>query len=1057
MKLEITELDTPKKQTICLNMIVKDEGHIIAKTLQNICNNIDITYWVISDTGSTDNTKEIIQRFFSEKNIPGEMFDNKWQDFGHNRSLALKHAYNKTDYLLIFDADDSFHGTIKLPDNLDADLYRLKFGGCGGSFVYNRPLLINNKKRFKFKGVLHEFLEPEDTNNIKNVLIEGDYYIESGKTGARSKDPEKYSKDAIILEKAFNEENDGSLKDRYAFYCAQSYKDSGNKEKAIEWYKLCLAGNNWDQEKYYSSYMISHLYKALGKNADAIHYALKTMEYDIHRIEGVVFACTLYQKQGMHNMIIALYEQFKNYKTNSKHLAMKLFVDKSMYMGKFEFLVSVSAFYSDKPEIGYVVTRDLIIETREAQIALLSLGNLRFYLKYFNEHKGFELLLSFYNIVNQMPTVESYHHETLQFIKNKIKPKLDDKQCKQLKILEDTYGNKYNIYPKNKKQSIAIYSGFSKIRYNGKNYSDKKIGGSEIAAINIAENLAGQYNVYYTGYNIEPVTHNGVMYISVEQLRDLLDKEVIDNMIVVRYINFFTNFRNTARKTYLWLHDTVPSPWINGKAIQNSGYDLIHNLQDKIDKIICLSPWHYNKVLKDSRLSPAKLAIIGNGLNNNEFKDVVVRKKNRFIYASAADRSLALIVNIFPKIVEKIPDAELHIFSDADDKIKEEIKGKDFFVYHGRVTHEQIIKEFQQSDIMLYLPLQFCETYCICALEAQRAGCLCFVSNLGSLPDVVGERGIIFKNGDDVIKIITETLNDENLINSKRKLMREWSVNQSWENRSKKWLELFGSDNDESYLKIPIFNEQELDFNNDIPPTIMINLDRRRDRLNNFKTNNLDYFPNMARFSAIDGNSFDFTPYISLFEGNDFNYRKGVLGCALSHYKIWQHLSKANCKDDDFLLVLEDDIKLSEDFSEKYKCVLTDSKNDSNWDLIFIHTYPFDSFGTIPNLDKGTNKINDKFTELLPIKWQNWAPGTGAYLIRKRAATKLVLLAKEQKIKRAIDCFLMDHFNNIKTYKCEQSLIHSEIARTTKNDSDIQNNMDCYPINQIKKESLSKD
>jgi len=67
MKLEITELDTPKKQTICLNMIVKDEGHIIEKTLQNICNNIDITYWVISDTGSTDNTKEIIQRFLSEK------------------------------------------------------------------------------------------------------------------------------------------------------------------------------------------------------------------------------------------------------------------------------------------------------------------------------------------------------------------------------------------------------------------------------------------------------------------------------------------------------------------------------------------------------------------------------------------------------------------------------------------------------------------------------------------------------------------------------------------------------------------------------------------------------------------------------------------------------------------------------------------------------------------------------------------------------------------------------------------------------------------------------
>ena len=34
------------------------------KTLKNICENVPITYWVISDTGSTDNTKEIIQKFY---------------------------------------------------------------------------------------------------------------------------------------------------------------------------------------------------------------------------------------------------------------------------------------------------------------------------------------------------------------------------------------------------------------------------------------------------------------------------------------------------------------------------------------------------------------------------------------------------------------------------------------------------------------------------------------------------------------------------------------------------------------------------------------------------------------------------------------------------------------------------------------------------------------------------------------------------------------------------------------------------------------------------------
>lgn len=50
-------------KTICLNMIVKNESHIIASTLKNILEHIKIDYWVISDTGSTDDTVDIIQDF----------------------------------------------------------------------------------------------------------------------------------------------------------------------------------------------------------------------------------------------------------------------------------------------------------------------------------------------------------------------------------------------------------------------------------------------------------------------------------------------------------------------------------------------------------------------------------------------------------------------------------------------------------------------------------------------------------------------------------------------------------------------------------------------------------------------------------------------------------------------------------------------------------------------------------------------------------------------------------------------------------------------------------
>lgn len=62
--------------SVCLNMIVKNEAHIIVETLNNLCSYINFEYWVISDTGSTDNTKNLIQDFFSERKIPGELIEN---------------------------------------------------------------------------------------------------------------------------------------------------------------------------------------------------------------------------------------------------------------------------------------------------------------------------------------------------------------------------------------------------------------------------------------------------------------------------------------------------------------------------------------------------------------------------------------------------------------------------------------------------------------------------------------------------------------------------------------------------------------------------------------------------------------------------------------------------------------------------------------------------------------------------------------------------------------------------------------------------------------------
>jgi hypothetical protein len=66
---------------------------------------------------------------------------------------------NKTDLLLVFDADDEIVGNIQMPMSTDKmnDEYHLKFGSSIGT-SYTRVLLINNNKRFMYQSVIHEYI-----------------------------------------------------------------------------------------------------------------------------------------------------------------------------------------------------------------------------------------------------------------------------------------------------------------------------------------------------------------------------------------------------------------------------------------------------------------------------------------------------------------------------------------------------------------------------------------------------------------------------------------------------------------------------------------------------------------------------------------------------------------------------------------------------------------------------------------------------------------------------------------------------------------------------------
>lgn len=253
--------DNNTKKTICLNMIVKDESKVITRGLATVKPIID--HWVIVDTGSTDGTQEIIRKFMAD--IPGELHERPWKNFGHNRNEALDLARDKADYIMFMDADEllEFSSDFKMPPLL-LDSYDCMIHTGPGSTYYARKLLIKADLDWKWHGVLHEYVG--SPNAKTSDLIKGIEKI-SRREGARSADPQKYQKDAKILEEGLKDE---PTNERYAFYLAQSYRDAGDYESSLKNYEKRVKMGGWDQETFCAMLQIGNLQEKLKKDPKII-------------------------------------------------------------------------------------------------------------------------------------------------------------------------------------------------------------------------------------------------------------------------------------------------------------------------------------------------------------------------------------------------------------------------------------------------------------------------------------------------------------------------------------------------------------------------------------------------------------------------------------------------------------------------------------------------------------------------------------------------------------------------------------------------------------------
>ena len=331
---------TNKDPTICLNMIVKNESNIIYRLFDSVIKWIDC--YCICDTGSTDNTVSKITDYFKSKNIPGKIVVEAFKDFSHNRNFSLQACHGMSDYVLLLDADMVFHPNENVFSKkmLTHDVYYILQGS--NDFYYKNIRIVKNNGSYSYTGLTHEYMNlPQNT--VANTLEKNVVFIHDvGDGGSKGN---KFARDVELLTRGITE---NPKNDRSHFYLANTLKDMGKNDEAIEMYKRRIALGGWNQEIWQSYYKIGMCYKNIGKMPEALDAWL--MAYNIlpNRVENLYEIMKYYRETSKHNLSYLFYIIAKNIIDSCSVIKDDyLFLENDVYTYKCDYEYTIIAYYTE--------------------------------------------------------------------------------------------------------------------------------------------------------------------------------------------------------------------------------------------------------------------------------------------------------------------------------------------------------------------------------------------------------------------------------------------------------------------------------------------------------------------------------------------------------------------------------------------------------------------------------------------------------------------------------------------------------------------------------------
>jgi len=344
------------------------------------------------------------------------------------------------------------------------------------------------------------------------------------------------------------------------------------------------------------------------------------------------------------------------------------------------------------------------------------------------------------------------------------------------------------------KADVVFYTGGT-TAFNGRTLEEKGLGGSESALIYVARALAASGMKVRVFCNCDkPSEYDGIRYGDLVDFHMYRQFNSFPIIISSRSLRPFKIALQTQTRI-LWIHDDINVKYLEGETLNTL----------PIDRIFAVSRWQRDEWSHYFHIKQDRFFLTRNGVDLTMFKPGVQRERHRLIYASRPERGLDVLLKLFPIIRNRIPTAELHLYTyyspgeKSIDEIWRHTQQPGVYI-KGCLTKSSLAGEMASARLMVY-PSTFRETSCIAAIEAQASGTPVIASTIAALSETVvdGVSGCLVPGepgtdefgrrfAETVIALLNDDISWQRLSQNARSRGEQLY---GWEDIAKEWVEEF--------------------------------------------------------------------------------------------------------------------------------------------------------------------------------------------------------------------------------------------------------------------------